>query len=166
MIHTKMDYPERTVLMARPSMLPENICPKTGLPNRPPELVRSRQLGFAVANVRELIIWLENTLSSFHSCHVSDTGNTIMVACEIVDAYLDDSMQLIDSCTEDSIDSIFKDSVHCAYWKVWRVSALNNLYSSYEVSWLSNPPNLCERFISFLKCPRENLKVYIIELIP
>ena len=160
-----MDNSQRTVLMERPSILPQNICSKTGLPNRPPELVRSRQIGFAVANLRELIIWMKNTIPTFHSCHISGTGTNIMVACEIEDAYLDDSLRLVDSCTEESIDSIFKDSVHCAYWKVWRVSALNNLYTAHEVSWLVKPPSICERFVSWLKCPRENLKVYIIELI-
>lgn len=160
-----MNTSHRTVLMERPSMLPENICPQTGFPTKPPELLRSRQLGLSVSNNQQFVEWLEDNIASYKSSHISATGNSIMVACEIESPYFDDAIKLIDSYCEEAVDTIFKESVHCAYHKVWRVSALNSLYSPDEIKWFTQSPNCCSRIVSFLKCQRQNIKVYIIDVL-
>lgn len=160
-----MNNSHRTVLMERPSMLPENMSPQTGFPTKPPELLRSRQIGHSVSNNQQFVEWLEEYIASYKYSHISATGDSILVACEIESPYFDDSLRLIDSYCEEEVDNIFKESVHCAYHKVWRVSAINSLYSLDQVKWLTQSPTCCSRIVSFLKCQNPNLKIYIVEII-
>ena len=53
-----MDSSQRQLLMERRSMLPENICPETGIPLKPPELLRTRQIGLSVSSTEEFIEWI------------------------------------------------------------------------------------------------------------
>lgn len=160
-----MDAIHRTVLMERSSILPTNICPESGLPLKPPELLRSKPIGNSVKNKEELIEWLQENLASYHSSHISARGDSIMVACEVESIFFDESLTLIDSWTEDAVDTIFRESLHCTYDKVWRVSALKGLYSRDDIRWMTQPRGCCSRLISFLKCQRTNLKIYIIDLV-
>ena len=146
-------------------MLPENICPDTGIPLRPPELIRSRQLGLSVSTTSEFIEWIQDTIRAYSSHHVSADGKTIMVACEIEDPYFDESLRLVDSCTERSVDTLFADSIHCAYHKVWRVTALYDMQTQSDVEAMIRRPSICRRFASMMRCEPANLKVYFIDLV-
>lgn len=162
-----MNNYNKTILMARPSMLPENICKQTGLPRKPPELVRCRQIGPPVTNTIELVDWLENMIPSYKLSYISSCGTYIMVACEIINTHVNENYRFIHShsCTESETDNLFKESVHCAYNKVWRVSALNSFYSSDDIENMIRPTNICLRLMNFMKCQPKNIKVYVIEVL-
>ena len=160
-----MTSSNRQVLMERSSILPENICLNTGIPLRPPELLRSRQIGISVYTTDELIVWIQGTIRAYRSHHNSADGKTIMVVCELKDSYLDDSIRLVDSCTERSVDTLFKDSIHCAYHNVWRVTCIPLLQTQSDVEAMIHTPNICQSSTTMMRCEPANLKVYFIDLV-
>ena len=160
-----MDTPSRQILMERRSMLPENICPNTGLPLRPPELVRSRQLGYAVDTTDAFVLWMQDSIGAYRSHNITPDGKTVIVACEVEDPYFNESLRLMDSSTESSLDAIFTECVHCAYHKVWRVTALYEMQTPSAVLDMLGKPSACRRLTSFLRCERANLKVYFVDLV-
>ena len=156
---------KRQVLMERSSILPENICPDTGIPLRPPQLLRSRQIGLSVYTTDEFIKWIKGTIRAYRSHHKSADGKTITVVCELVDSNLDDSFRLVDSRTERSVDTLFKDSIHCAYHKVWRVTCIPLLQTQSDVEAMIHTPNICQSSTTMMRCEPANLKVYFIDLV-
>lgn len=160
-----MTSSNRQVLMERSSILPENICPDTGIPLRPPELLRSRQAGLSVNTTVDFIDWIQGTIRAYRSHHISDDGKTIMIVCKLKDSYLDDSLRLMDSCTERSVDTLFTDSIHCAYHKVWRVTCVPWLQTQSNVEAMIHRPSICQRYTSMMWCEPANLKVYFIHLV-
>ena len=162
---SKMDSLQRQVLMERRSILPESMCPETGIPLRPPELLRSRQIGLSVSNTAEFVEWLQTTLQAYKWHYTSADGSSIMLVCEIEDPYFDESLRLVESSSEKSTDTLLADSAHCAYPKVWRITALYDKHTQSSVEAMIREPSLCQRFASLLRCERTNLKVYFIDIV-
>jgi len=148
-----MDSSQRQLLMERRSMLPENICPETGIPLKPPELLRTRQIGLSVSSTEEFIEWIQNTIIAYKCHYTAANGSTIMLVCEV------------DSCSEKLIDTLLARSAHCAYHKVWRITALHEKQRQSDVEAMVGEINLCQRLASLLRCERYNLKVYFIDLV-
>lgn len=155
----------RQLLMERPSLLPENMCPETGIPLRPPELLRTRQIGLSVSNIVDFVEWIQNTVEAYKWHYTSPDGSLIMLVCEVEDVYFDESLTLFESSTEKWTDTLLAESAHCAYPKVWRVSALYGKHTQSSVEAMIREPSICQRLASLLRCERENLKVYIIDMI-
>lgn len=160
-----MDSLQRQVLMERRSLLPENMCPETGMPLRPPELLRCRQIGLSVYNTVDFVEWIQNTIEAYKWHYTSPDGSSILLVCEVEDDYFDESLTLFDSSTEKWTDTLLAESAHCAYSKVWRISALYDKQTQSSVEAMIREPSVCQRFLSLLRCERENLKVYFIDIV-
>lgn len=166
-IPSKMDSFQRQVLMERRSLLPENICPETGMPLRPPELLRCRQIGLSVSNTVEFVEWIQNTVEAYKWHYTSPDRTSIMLVCEVEmeDPYYDESFRLVESSNEKWTDTLLAESAHCAYSKVWRITALYDKQTQSSAEAMIREPSVCQRFLSLLRCERENLKVYFIDIL-